>query len=174
MAEETKTKTKKVEEKKAPAKKAAAKKPAKKAPEKKSSGRIAIIRIRGVNSVRRKIEDTMTYLRLYRKNYCVVVKDSAAVRGMLQRAKDYITWGEIDEKTYSLLVEKRGEEYKGRTEGYHARKFVEVKGKKLKPYFRLSPPRGGFARKGIKWPVSLGGVLGNRSEDIIKLIERMV
>lgn len=136
--------------------------------------RLAIIRIRGINSVRGDIEKTLTSLRLYRKNFCVVLSDSPSVKGMLQKAKDYITWGEVDEKTFTLLVEKRSEPYVGRTEDYHSRKFVEIKGKKLKPYFRLHPPIGGFARKGIKKAASIGGVLGYRGEKINKLIQRMV
>ncbi len=136
--------------------------------------RFAVIRVRGINSVRGDIQKTLTSLRLYRKNFCVILQDSPAVRGMLQKAKDYITWGEVDDKTFLLLVEKRGELYAGRTEGYHTRKFVEVKGKKLKPYFRLHPPIGGFERKGIKKAVSVGGALGYRAEKINKLIQRMV
>jgi len=136
--------------------------------------RLAVIRVRGINSVRRDITDTLTSLRLYRKNFCVILKDSPAVRGMLQKAKDYITWGEVDDKTFTLLVEKRSEPYAGRTESYHARKFMEVKGKKIKPYFRLHPPLGGFERKGIKKAVSVGGALGYRGEKINKMLQRMV
>lgn len=136
-------------------------------------GRLAVVRVRGINAIRGDIEGTLTSLRLYRKNYCVVLPDSPAVRGMLQKAKDYITWGEVDEKTFTLLVDKRGEPYAGRTEGYHSRKFIEVKGKKLKPYFRLHPPVGGFERKGIKMPASLGGVLGYRGEGINRLLQQM-
>lgn len=136
--------------------------------------RLAVVRVRGINLMRGDIKETLTSLRLHRKNYCVVIPDSPAVRGMLQKAKDYITWGEVDEKTFMLLVDKRGEPYAGRTDSYHARKFVEVKGKKLKPYFRLHPPVGGFERKGIKMPASLGGVLGYRGERINRLLQRMV
>lgn len=138
------------------------------------SKRLAVIRVRGINSVRGDIQDTLASLRLYRKNFCVVLSDSPAMRGMLQKAKDYITWGEVDDKTFMLLVEKRGEHYGGRTDGYHSRKFMEIKGKKLKPYFRLHPPIGGFERKGIKKAVSIGGALGYRGEKINKLIQRMV
>lgn len=136
--------------------------------------RLAIVRVRGMTLMRGDINDTLISLRLHRKNYCVVLPDSPAVRGMLQKAKDYITWGEVDEKTFTLLVDKRGEPYAGRTEGYHARKFIEIKGKKLKPFFRLHPPIGGFERKGIKSPASLGGVLGYRGEKINRLLQRMV
>ncbi len=136
--------------------------------------RLAVVRVRGMTLMRGDIKDTLTSLRLHRKNYCVVLPDTAGVRGMLQKAKDYITWGDVDEKTFMLLVEKRGEPYAGRTDGYHSRKFIEIRGKKLKPYFRLHPPVGGFERKGIKMPASLGGVLGYRGERINRLLQRMV
>ncbi len=139
-----------------------------------AAARLAVVRVRGINSVRGDINDTLKLLRLYRKNYCVVLPDTPSVRGMLQKAKDYITWGEADDATVALLVEKRGEAYSGRTDGYHERKYVEVSGKKLKPYFRLNPPRGGFERKGIKVATSIGGALGYRGERINKLIQRMV
>ena len=32
---------------------------------------------------------------------------------MVKKAKDYITWGEIDAETFKLLVEKRGNAKKG-------------------------------------------------------------
>jgi len=153
---------------------AAAKKRKKQSKSGKEGARLAVIRLRGGISVRFGIKKTLENLRLYRKNYCVVLENTPARRGMLQKAKDFITWGEIDDETYNLLVEKRGEEYAGRTEDYHKRKYIEVKGKKLKPYFRLSPPAGGFRRRGIKKPYSVGGDAGYRGEEINELIRRMV
>ena len=50
--------------------------------------------------------------------------------------------------------------------------FKEVKG--LKPFFRLKPPEGGFERKGIKNPFSIGGALGYRKEKINQLIKKMI
>ena len=132
--------------------------------------RIAIVRIRGGIDVRRSIKDTLAMLRLYRKNYCVVVEGSPSIIGMVNKIKDYVTWGEIDESTFKLLVEKRGELYKGRSE----RGFIIVDKKKYKSFFRLSPPRGGFRRKGIKIPFKVGGALGYRAEKINELIKRMI
>ena len=51
-------------------------------------------------------------------------------------------------------------------------KLRDVKG--LKPVFRLNPPRGGFERRGIKKPRSLGGALGYRGDKIKELLGRMV
>ncbi len=147
-------------------------------PEKKPSQKLAIIRIRGQTKLPKPIIDTFKMLRLYKKNYCVVVDASPSILGMVKKVKDYITWGEIDQETFKLLVEKRGKEYKSRTTDTKAKikhkKFIEVNGKKLKPYFRLPPPKGGFERKGIKIPFKVGGALGNRDKKINDLIKRML
>ncbi len=44
----------------------------------------------------------------------------------------------------------------------------------LKPFFRLSPPIGGFERAGIKKAYAEGGVLGYRGKEINKLISKML
>jgi large subunit ribosomal protein L30 len=50
----------------------------------------------------------------------------------------------------------------------------EKRGAEDQKVFRLSPPRGGFERKGIKTPFTMGGALGNRKEKINDLIKRMI
>ena len=124
--------------------------------------KIAIIRVRGLTKIKTEIADTLNMLRLYRKNFCVIVPSTPAYLGMINKAKDYITWGKIDDETEKLLFEKRGE--KTKEEG------KEV----FKKFFRLSPPIKGFGRKGIKLPFSVGGGLGDRAEKINDIIRRMV
>ena len=150
----------------------------------------AVVRIRGRVGVRKEIEETLRRLRLTRVNHCVVVPDTPTFRGMINRAKDYITWGEIDKETLDLLLRKKGEVEGGKelTEEYVKEKtglgwddFLNavLDGKILlsdldiKP-FRLHPPSGGFERKGIKIPYSLGGALGYRGEAINGLLRRMM
>lgn len=143
-----------------------------------NKGKIAAIRIRGGVRINSGIKDTFGMLRLYRKNYCVIFPKQPSYLGMLNKVKDYITWGEITEETFNSLVEKRGEEYKGRLTDSKGKisynKFIVVNNKKLKPFFRLHPPRGGFERKGIKMPFGRGGVLGYRKEKINDLINKMI
>lgn len=139
--------------------------------------KLTAIRIRGIPGVRKDIADTMRMLRLYRKNCCVVLEDTKNNRGMLNKVKDYVTWGELDEEAYETLIEKRGQEYKGRETDSKKKltyKFLKVGNKKLKPFFRLSPPKGGFERKGIKKQFKIGGALGYRGKKINDLIKRMV
>ena len=133
---------------------------------------LAAVRIRGIVGVRHDIRQTLELLHLHKKNFCGVYKDTPTFRGMLTKAKDYITWGTVDEPTIRLLHEKRGEPYKGDPE--KKGKFLTFDNKKFKPFFRLHPPRGGFEKKGIKTPYTLGGALGDRKADINRLVSQMV
>jgi len=123
--------------------------------------KIAIVRIRGGVRVDTKIVDTMNMLRLYNQHNCVIVENTPANLGMIKKIKDYVSWGEVDDATIKLLLEKRG--------------VIDPNNKgKYKPFFRLSPPKGGFERKGIKKSFNEGGALGYRADKIGKLIARMI
>lgn len=143
-----------------------------------SERKIAAVRVRGTTGIKSDIKDTLNMLRLYRTNYCVVLDDTPNVRGMLKKVKDYVTYGEIDEATFREIVEKRGEPYRGRTASSRDKirynKFIEVDSRKIKPYFRLNPPRKGLGRKGIRAGFAQGGALGYRGEKIAELLQRML
>jgi len=140
--------------------------------------KIAVVRIRGGINIRRDIKKTLGMLRLYRQNYCIVVPKTQSYLGMVNKVKDYVTWGEVDDQTFKLLIEKKGEMYKGRetdTKGIiKYKKFMAVNGKKVKTFFKLHPPKKGFERRGIKKPFSTGGALGYRKEKINDLLKRMI
>ncbi|MDP6647870.1 MAG: 50S ribosomal protein L30 [Candidatus Woesearchaeota archaeon] len=146
--------------------------------DKQESARLAAIRIRGLIHVEGKIEDTLKMLRLHKNNYCSVVPNTSNNLGMLNKVKDYITWGEIDEETFNMLVEKRGEQFKGRETDIKNKlkynNFFTFNNKKIKKYFRLNAPRKGFGRKGIKKSFQNGGALGYRGNTINSLIKRMI
>lgn len=139
--------------------------------------KMAVVLVRGTVKMTKKIKDTLQLLRLTRKNHCVVVEKNAVNLGMTKKVRDFVTYGEIDEKTYQELFEKRGQEYKGRltdAKKKYSYKTIEYKGKKYKPYFCLNPPRKGFGRKGIKYPFNVGGALGYRGEKMNDLVMRMI
>jgi len=139
---------------------------------------IAVVRVRGVINIKSDIKDTLEMLGLQRKNHCVVLKSTPSALGMIRKAKDYITWGEIDQETYDSLVSKRGQEFKGRTEDSKGKikynKYVEIAGKKYKKYFRLNPPKKGYGVSGIKKPFKVKGGLGYRGKEIRDLLLRMM
>ena len=143
-----------------------------------NTSRIAAIRVRGMNSIRTRIKDTLKFLRLYKNNYCSVLPSNDVSIGMLNAVKDYITWGEIDDETFNLIVDRRGEEFKGRESDLKKKieynDFMVVNNKKIKKYFRLNAPRKGYGRKGIKYAFNEGGALGYRGSAINDLIKRMI
>jgi len=152
----------------------------------------AIIRIRGTADVPPDVEATLRMLRLTRKFTAVIYPKDPTIDGMLKVVKDWVTWGEIDRETLKELIIRRGrlignkpitEDSLKEAIGMGVDELVDalldekVKWHKLdskvKPVFRLHPPRGGF-KKSIKKPVKAGGELGYRGTDINDLIRRMI
>lgn len=136
--------------------------------------KIAIIRIRGLVNVKRKTQDTLDYLRLKRKNVCVVVENKREILGMIKKAENYVAFGEIDKETLKLLLEKRAvpriEIDEKKIDEFLAGKMT-LKQLGIKPFFRLHPPRGGFKSTKLPYP---RGVLGNNKKEINKLIKKML
>lgn len=115
------------------------------------SEQIAVVMVRGQVGLSQELRDTLHMLRLKRKNHCAVLDKTPSILGMITKVKDIVTWGELSEETLKTLT--------SRLEHGVA---------------RLQPPRGGFGRKGIKAPFSIGGALGYRREKINDLIKRMI
>ena len=151
----------------------------------------AAVRIRGTVNIKPDIKKTLQLLRLTRVNHCVILEETPSIKGMLQIAKDYITWGEIDQDVLSKLIINRGklegdkevsESYIKSATSYNTIDKLSqaiIKGKfkysnisNVKPVFRLNPPKKGY--EGIKRSFVNKGALGYRGEKINKLIERMV
>ncbi|MFH1439907.1 MAG: uL30 family ribosomal protein [Candidatus Woesearchaeota archaeon] len=122
---------------------------------------VAVVRIRGVVGLNGDIRNTLEMLKLHKRNFCTVHKATPSIVGMINKAKDYITWGEIDESTLKDMIDQRGE--------------PNPKDKnKTKPFFRLNCPKKGYGRKGIKKPFNCGGGLGYRGAKINDLIRNMM
>ena len=148
------------------------------------------IRIRGGINAPVRIKDTLRMLRMDRNNTSSLIDNRPEYSGMLQKAKDYITWGEPTVETIRLLLEKRGRltgDSPLDTETLKALgcdsigdlatvihlgsvDFHKIKG--VKPFFRLHPPSKGF-RRSVKRPYRSGGELGYRGEAINELAKRM-
>ena len=140
--------------------------------------KIAIVRVRGLTGIKHPIDDTLNRLRLYRRNYCVVVPKNIVYMGMVRKVKDYVTWGEVSEETYKTLLDERKEDYKERVSDSKGKinygKFLDINGKRIKKFFRLNSPRKGYGRKGIKTSFTNGGALDYRGDKINDLIMRMI
>ncbi|MBS3166980.1 50S ribosomal protein L30 [Candidatus Woesearchaeota archaeon] len=154
--------------------------------------KLVVIRIRGDLGVRKPVVDTMKMLRLYNKNYAVILDSTPSIVNMLINAKDYITWGELDKEALHLLLEKRARlpGNKQVTDSYvkeklkislkeFSDKIFENKAKLsdlpgMRLFFRLKPPVKGFEKGGIKKPFAQGGVLGYRTNKVNDLLKRML
>ena len=151
----------------------------------------AVIRVRGQPDVKSDIRRTMEMMNLTRVNHCVLVPENDVMKGMLQKAKDYVTWGEVDEETLTEMIRIRGrlagdititDEYlnantefatvadmaKAMINSDYRMKDVES----AKAVFRLHPPAKGY--EGIKRSYRNGGALGYRGKAINDLIARML
>jgi len=147
-------------------------------PRLKENVKVALVRVRGQEGLKYEIKDTLNMLNLSKKNFCTVITNTPSMKGMINKIKDYVTYGEIDSETYKLLIEKRGVEYTGPETDSKGKikykRFITEGEKKIKKYFRLNSPKKGYGRKGIKWVFSKGGALGYRGAKINDLIKRMV
>ena len=112
---------------------------------------------------------------------------------MLQKAKDYITWGQADAAMVERMLSERGRmvgdapltdaivaehtDYATIADFAKAITAGEANVKDvpgLKRVFRLHPPRGPKGWGGIKRSFVVGGALGSRGDAIVDLVDRMI
>ena len=151
----------------------------------------AVIRIRGEVDKNGKVNDTLNMMNLKKTYSCIIVPETDEVKGMLQKTKDLITWGELDKETAVKMLEKRLHSHEG-DKKVPADKLKELCGfdsfdaladaltqdktrlnkqEKLKPVLRLTPPSKGFRTIMNSYPK---GALGYRGKEINSLIRKMI
>lgn len=163
---------------------------------------ILLVRLRSDVNVTKRVRDTLGYLNLTRVNHATIVPDTPEYHGMVNKVRDHITFGTVDAQTVEKLLTERGRaqgdepitdkvladcsDYK--TVADYAAALAEGKtrlgirrlaeGSKtrrewaVKPVLRLAPPKKGH--EGIKHAFNSGGALGDRGDQIGRLVERMV
>ncbi len=137
---------------------------------------ICIIRISGDVKLDYRVRETLNRLRLGKKYTCVVINPNKEEIGMINKIRNFIAFGIIENNVFEKLIEKRGKRI-DKKKIIDAKKVIESleKGKKyeelnLKPFFRLHPARGGIDSK-LHFPK---GVLGDNGEKINDLVVRML
>jgi large subunit ribosomal protein L30 len=117
------------------------------------------------------------------------VPEGAEYLGMLRRVKDEVAWTKADASIVKELLEKRGRKtgYKPITKpdlpnGYNSiddlataiaeNKISMSKLGEIKPWFALSPPKGGFKRK-TKTQYMQDGILGDDGQ-LTEIVKRML
>jgi len=160
-------------------------------PSEEKGAALLILRIRGSVAISRELEYVFKLLHINRKNHATIIQRSPSYLGMIQRIKDYATWGEASADTISLLLRERGfikgnkkltDDYVKAKLGYgsidelseaiSSSKAEFLKLPDVKPVLRLHPPKGGF-HGSTKKPYP-EGELGYRGADINKLVKEMV
>jgi large subunit ribosomal protein L30 len=148
-----------------------------------------VVRIKGTVNIPRWAQVTLDGLNLDKRFRATVVPESEEYLGMLRRVKDEVAWTKADAGIVKELLEKRGrkagyqpisnsdlpKEYKSIDELATAIAENKVAMSKLdgiKPWFALSPPRGGFKRK-TKTQYAQNGVLGDDGE-LVQIVKRML
>lgn len=153
---------------------------------------LLVIRVRGLPGIRRDIQDTMDMLHLVRLYHAVLIPQTPSFIGMIQKSKDYITWGEPTLDTLESLLKKRGrlsgnkrltDEFVKENTSFKsiselAKAIFESKIRideipRLKPVFRLHPPKKGFDGKKMR-AYKNGGITGYRGSEINDLVLRMI
>jgi len=151
-----------------------------------------VVRIRGTVGVPKRIEYALNLLRLKRRYWCNILPETNSVKGMLEKVKDFVTYGEIDRETLVHLLRKRlrmkgngnkkvSEENLKKVTGFNTfEEFADallsckVKLKQFEalfPFFRLRPPSKGLKSIKEHWPK---GDLGYRGKEINEFLKRMI
>lgn len=139
---------------------------------------ITAIRISGQVGLKKELVETLFRLRLRKKYTCVLLEETPEILGMLDRVRNLIAFGKIDEKTLNELIKARAKKLGKKNEKVSDSEKVTkeiLSGKtleelKIKPFFALHPPRKGIETK-KHYP---RGVIGNHGDKLKDLLERML
>lgn|SRR3989338_3864971 len=151
---------------------------------------LAVVRIGGTVDLRRGVRDTLMMLKLDAPMNCVLVPAAPEYKGMLEKVKNHVTYGEVDKQTLVEVLRKRlrtpGNErvaeasLKSITDHSSHEELADAllsgkvrlsQFKKLHPVLRLTPPSKGFKSTKSQYPE---GDLGYRGNTINELLDRMI
>jgi len=137
---------------------------------------IIVIRISGLVEIPEDINETLFRMRLRRKYSAVLLKESEENLKLLKSVRNFVAFGNISDETLLLLITKRAKSLDNRK--INSADILEhiknkgMVGSKIKPFFRLHPPRGGIDSK-LHFPLKKG-VLGDNKTKINDLVRRML
>ena len=148
-----------------------------------------VVRIKGTVNIPQWAKTTLNGLNLGKRFRATIIPESPEYLGMLRRVKEEVAWTKADVRIVKDLLEKRGRKIGDKPlsnsdipQGYKSidelataiaeDKTSMSKLEGIKPWFALSPPRGGFKRR-TKNQYAENGVLGDDSE-LIAIVQRML
>jgi large subunit ribosomal protein L30 len=155
-------------------------------------GKLLVVNLHGLINVPRGTRETLIQLGIGKRFAAAVVGDDPVSWGSVHLCKDYVAWAPLDAELLTALLKSRGRRSNSKTlddEGLKALGFKayadlaqailagetsstlsSVKG--LKPFFGLSPPRGGFKRSSRR-AFREGGILGENPL-LPEIVRRMI
>lgn len=148
-----------------------------------------VVRIKGTVNIPTWAKTTLDGLNLDRRFRATLVPETAESLGMLKKVKEVVAWTKADAGIVKELLEKRGRKdgYRPLTQADLPKDYKSIddlaaaiadnkvamsKIEGIKPWFALSPPKGGFKRK-TKQQYSQAGVLGDDKE-LVEIVKRML
>jgi large subunit ribosomal protein L30 len=148
-----------------------------------------VVRIKGTVNIPQQAKKTLDGLNLDKRFRATIVPESTEYLGMLRRVKEEVAWTKADAGIVKELLEKRGRKtgYKPLTKldlpkeynnidelaaAIAENKVTMSKLGRIKPWFALNPPKGGFKRK-TKTQYAQDGILGEDG-DLAEIVKRML
>jgi large subunit ribosomal protein L30 len=151
---------------------------------------LAVIRIRGEAGLQRAVRDTLKMLKLDSIHNCIILPNTPDYKGMVEKVRDHVTYGEVDKQTLVEVLEKRlrstsdervPEDSLKEMSGHNSHEELAdalLSGsvrlsnfKKIQPVLRLTSPSKGFKATKSHYPE---GDLGYRGNEINSLLKRMI
>jgi len=155
-------------------------------------GKLIVVNLHGLINVPRGTRETLIQLGIGKRFAAAVVGDDPVSKGSVHLCKDYVAWAPLDSELLTSLLQSRGRVSNSKTldeeqlkalgfktyadlahaimKGETSDTLSSVKG--LKPFFGLSPPRGGFKRSSRR-QFREGGILGENPM-LPEIVRRMI
>jgi len=155
-------------------------------------GKLIVVNLHGLINVPTGTRATLIQLGIGKRFAAAIVGDDPVSMGTVRLCKDYVAWAPLDPELLTKLLESRGRISNSRMLDAEALKAMGFKShadlakaimkgetsdrlsavKGLKPFFGLSPPRGGFKRSSRR-QFREGGILGE-NPSLPELVRRMI
>lgn len=155
---------------------------------------LIVVNLHGLINVPMGTRRALEELCIDKRFSATVVTDDPTTVGTLKLCKDYVAWAPVDGELLTSLLKQRAkvsmrkrlDEASLKRLGYKsyedlASKIINegvrfsslnIPKKKMRPYFALSPPKGGFKRSSRR-QFREGGILGENPE-LPSIIKRMI
>ena len=154
-------------------------------------GKLLVVNLHGLINVPTGTRATLIQLGIGKRFAAAVVGDDAVSKGSVHLCKDYVAWNTLDSDLLTALLKSKGKVSNSKVLDDEALKALgfkthadlaeailqaETTGRLasigLKPFFGLSPPRGGFKRSSRR-QFREGGILGENPQ-LGEIVRRMI